>query len=370
MVSLRYLLSSAALCLALSSTAHASNVVLFDVEERKEQLQSNQYAQIHEYCMATNLDQPEDKMPEPVAGLKKTEGYGSDRSLSNFAWYLMVYGGRALAGDDASAMRVKTGLLTWSKAGALFDTEEIHDAYYALKRGLLPIITNYLIVKDDLSRDEQRQIENWIDPLVRKVDKMFDGDVDHNNHRYLADSVLTLWGDVIDDKTLYAKGKQRFLIALDQMQADGALPLETRRGTRALWYIRQAITNLGMIAEIYHQNGDEDLYNLVKDGKSLSLLTNYFVSGIHNPLLMHDKTVENYIPGPSDAFLEHDLEFLHTRGGRRHYMSFAHLYLQRYPDADMAKQRMARLVQDTAFQELPMIDDFAGGNATCFWGQP
>ena len=47
------------------------------------------------------------------------------------------------------------------------------------------------------------------------------------------------------------------------MDKEGALPLETRRGARALWYIRQAITDLSVIAEIYERNGD-DLYGLKK----------------------------------------------------------------------------------------------------------
>lgn len=346
-----------------------ANVVLFDVEAKKEQLQTSEYGLIRNYCMARDTSQPDDEMPKPVSGLKTTEGYGSDRAISDFAWYLMIYSGRALAGDEESTQKVKEALLTWSSANALHNTEEIHDAYYALKRGLLPMINSYLIIQDELTSAQQKQIETWIDPLVRRIDKTFDGDVDHNNHRYLADSVLTFWGDVIDDEALYAKGKERFMIALDQMQPDGALPLESRRGARALWYLRQSIANLMFIAEIYHQNDDDSLYTMVKDGKSLPLLTNYFISAIANPLVLHSRTAENLIPGPSDDFLNQDLQFLHTRGGRRHYMSWAHLYLQRY-DGDLSAKRLKKLVDNTAFKELPLIDDFSGGNATCYWGQP
>ena len=358
--------------LCITYAASADNVSLFNVKTKKEQLQSSAYSLIKHYCMADDehVSQPDETMPKPVDGLKATIGYGSDRALSDYAWYLMVHSGRALAGNEEATQIVKEALLAWSSANALHKTEEIHDAYYALKRGLLPIINSYLIIQDELTSAQQKQIETWIDPLVRRIDKKFDGDVDENNHRYLADSVLAFWGDVIGDDTLYAKGRERFMAALHQMRPDGSLPLETRRGARALWYMRQAITNLLVMAEVYYNNGDASLYEANIKGKSLSLLVNYFISAIRNPLILHRYTAENYIPGPSDDFLNQDLQFLHTRGGRRHYMSFAHKYLERTDENDLSHQRLKALVEDTAFRELPLIDDFAGGNATCYWGQP
>lgn len=350
-------------------SAYANDVVLFDVQKRKAQLQTNEYATIKNYCMALETKQPPKEMPEPIKGLKETEGYGTDRSLNDFAWAVMIHGGRALAGEVQSINLLKTTYIKWAKANALSETQEVHDAYYALKRALLPIIVSYTIIQDDFSNKEQKLIENWITPLVKKIDHRFDGDVDHNNHRYLADSVLTIWGDVIDDEKMYQKGRERFQIALNQMDEEGNLPLETRRGSRALWYIRQSITNLTFIAEVYKNNND-DLYGLEKDGKSLSLLTNYFVSAVNAPLVVLEATSENYIPGPSDYFIDQDRGMLETRGGKRHYMSFIYPYLQAYGEGDMSAVRLQNLAQKTAFKSLPLIDDFMGGNTTCFWGNP
>ncbi|MFA7276769.1 MAG: alginate lyase family protein [Pseudobdellovibrionaceae bacterium] len=361
-----------AVCVMLSSLttqAAAKSGGLLDVAARKEQLASPAYAEIRKACMAEDISQPDEDIPEPVDGLKETEGYGTDRSMSEFSWFMMISGGRALAGDKKAEEQIKKALLEWAEAKALYETEEVHDAYYALKRSLLPMIVSYTIVKDSLSSSEQQKIENWIDPLVRKIDKKFDGDVDMNNHRYLADSVLTLWGDVIGDDELYSKGKERYEIALDQMDKEGALPLETRRGARALWYIRQAITDLSVIAEIYERNGD-DLYGLKKDGKSLPLLTNYFVSAVRAPLVVTPDASQNYIPGPSDYFIQQDMGFLARRGGKRNYMSFAHLYIKHYGMQELSAARLSALMKETAFKEVPLIDDYIGGNATCFWGQP
>ena len=346
-----------------------TNNVIFDIDDRRSLLQTPEYQKIKNACMAPkdNIKQPVDKMPKPVDGLKATDGYGSDRSLSEYSWYLMVHAGRALAGDATSQKLTKNALLIWARANALSKTEVKHDAYYALKRGLLPIINSYLIIQDSLSSSENETIKMWIDPLARRVDHKFGGDVDDNNHRYLADSVLTLWGDVIGDKELYNKGRERFEIAIDQMRADGTLPLETRRGSRALWYMRQSLANLTFIAEIYAQNGD-DLYKYTKDGKSLSTMINYFVAGARNPLIVLEDASENYISGPSNDFLNQDLGTFERRGGKRHYMAFAHIYEQ--GQDDLSSQRLKQFMLETGYKKYPLIDDYIGGNATCFWGRP
>lgn len=349
--------------------ANAADVSLFDVNERKKQLQTKEYSEIKKYCMALETKQPDDKMPEPIMGLKATKGYGTDKSLNDFTWAIMIHGGRSLSGEETSTSLLKETYLKWANANALNETEQTHDAYYALKRALLPIIVSYTIIHDDLNKDEQKIIENWITPLVQKIDFKFDGDVDHNNHRYLADSVLTLWGDIIDDKELYKKGKERFEITFDQMDKEGGLPLETRRGSRALWYMRQSLSNLTLIAEVYKNNG-ENLYDLRKDGKSFPLLTNYFVSAVNAPLMVLEESSANHIPGPSDYFLNQDMGMLTTRGGKRHYMAFVYPYIQAYGDEELSSIRLQALAEKTAFKQLPLIDDFMGGNTTCFWGKP
>lgn len=357
-------------CIGSNAMASSSGS-LFDIEERRALLQRPDFASIRSYCMAQNIKQPSEKLPAPVAALKPTKAYGSDKALEDFSYYLMIHSGRVLAGDAASEMRVKNALLTWARANALEQTPENYDTYYALKRGLLPIITSYEIVRSSLSTEENRTIAGWIDPLVRRIDAHFGGkDVDQNNHRYLADAVLTVWGDVIGDRALYAKGKERFMAALAQMAEDGALPLEARRGARALWYIRQSLANLTVIATVYARNGDS-LYTYRQGYASLPLLMNYFITGVRDPSTVLERASENHIPGPSNNFMEQDMGMLSRRGHGRHYMAFVHMYLAYTSESDTSHQRLLSLIREKKiFEELPLIDEFAGGNATCFWAVP
>lgn len=355
---------------ASAQNSQPTNVVLFDVEARKAQLRTEEYAQVRKHCLAKDIGQPPEQMPTPVRGLKTTEGYGSDGSMHGFAWYMMIHGGRALAGVAESRQKIEKALIYWAEANALDETVEERDAYYALKRSLIPIIVNYLIVKPDMAVNDQRLVERWIDPLVRKTDHYFESDIDHNNHRYAADVVLTLWGDAIGDKVLYQKGKERFKVVLEQMEDSGALPLETRRGSRALWYIRQSIANMLFIAEVYHQNNDDSLYDMALGNRTLGLLTNHFISGIKNPMIPLEDAAENLIPGPSEDFFNQDHGMLVRRGSTRHYMAFAHLYNLRYQDALSGKRLKALTREYNLEKTYPLIDDFMGGNATCFWGTP
>ncbi|NJN47833.1 MAG: hypothetical protein HC808_16675 [Candidatus Competibacteraceae bacterium] len=224
-------------------------------------------------CLAPSLEGLETPL-EPLNGLTATEGYGTDNRAERFSWVMMVLSGHVLGGNPEAVQLLRQQLHDWATAGALTQTEPVHDAYFALKRVLLPTIMAYATVRADLSEEQNRIIAAWLDDLVRRVDRVFDGTVDHNNHRYLADSVLMAWGALIGDAELYQKGVDRFNTALKQARADGSLPLEARRGGRSAWYMRQSLSSLVAMAEIATQQGDE-LYPQAVAGVTLQHLVGF-----------------------------------------------------------------------------------------------
>ena len=204
--------------------------------------------------------------------------------------------------------------------------------------------------------------------MVRAVDKRFDGDVDDNNHRILADAVQSVWGSVIGDAKLYAKGAERYRATLGGAREDGGLPLEIRRGSRALWYQRLALSGLTIIAETAATHGD-DLYAVEVDGRGYDRVLGYFISALRAPVLVQASAAANYIPGPQADYLGQDFSFLKRRPHGRHYMAFSEAIAPR-ETTEFAHQRLAALIVAGPAGERPLIDDFIGGNATCFWGQP
>ncbi|MCK5922002.1 MAG: alginate lyase family protein, partial [Methylococcales bacterium] len=222
---------------------HPVSAQVSDVELRREALRSMDARAL---CVGPRLDS--DLLLQPIAGLGATEGYGSDNRSADFAWAVMVWGGASLMGDESAKKSLIEILTLWASADALLDTAPIHDAHFALKRTLLPVISNYSIIREEISPESRGMIDRWLGQLVALIDHKFDADVDSNNHRYLADSVLAAWGALTGNERLLDKAEARLRHALNvQMRVDGSFPLEARRGARALWYTRQTMASLTSI---------------------------------------------------------------------------------------------------------------------------
>src|SRR5258707_6545061 len=102
--------------------AAADGPGLFNVAGRAKQLALPEFAKLRNACLAIAAD-PKWADLKPISGLKATEGYGTDKAAEDFAWAIMVLGGRALAGDqraDADA----TALLARFAAGKAFAATE------------------------------------------------------------------------------------------------------------------------------------------------------------------------------------------------------------------------------------------------------
>lgn len=349
-----------------SSYAQIGGHGLFDVEARRAALGQPAFASARAACLAIPRDTAWSGL-KPVDGLKATEGYGTEGAANDYAWAVMVLTGRALAGDAASEASLRDLLLAWARAKAFADTEVEHDAYYGLKRVLLPTVVAFSVLQRGLDEGQSRMLADWIDPLVRKADRTFDGAVNRNSHRYLADSLLMTWGAVIKDEALYAKGHDRYRAILAEARPDGSLALETRRGARALWSMRQSLASLTVMAEVAATRGT-DLYDLRVGEVNFDRIASYLLNGIAEPNVVMTYASENYIPGVETDARRQDLGFMTKRSNGRHYMAWAESLIAR-DRAGLATKRLKALFVRSIRSDRPLIDEFVGGNATCFWGR-
>lgn len=340
---------------------------LFDVDSRTTLLSTEPYREIRQLCLAVPID-PAWAELVPIRRLSATEGYGSDQSAEDFSWAVMVLSGRVLAGDKSARSMLEQLLSAWAMAGAFTQTEEVHDAYYALKRQLLPLTVAYSILMPDLEPGRARLVKDWISTLVGRVDHLFDGDVDRNNHRILADSVLAVWGSVLGDRDMMEKGLSRFDAVIAEARSDGTLELEARRGARALWYQRQTLSSLTVLAEVARGQGIDLYARKASGGQTFAALLGALVNGISSPVLVAVYAAENHIPGPEKDYRKMELGFLQTRGHGRHYMAWAEAAA--LSGTGLSFARLKGLFDRQIRAERPLIDEFVGGNSTCFWGQP
>jgi poly(beta-D-mannuronate) lyase len=349
-----------------TSNAQIKGQGLFDVELRRAALAQPALTNVRAACLAIPRD-PAWSGLTPISSLKATEGYGTDGAANDFAWAVMVLTGRALAGDAVSEASLRDLLLAWAKAKAFESTEVEHDSYYALKRVLLPTVVAYSVLQRGLDEGQRRMLVDWIDPLVRRTDRMFEGVVDRNNHRYLADSLLMTWGAIIRSEDLYAKGTDRYRAILAEARPDGSLALEARRGARAIWYMRQSIASLIVMAEVAATRGT-DLYELRVGEVGFDRVLSYLLNGIAEPNVVMAYASENYIPGGETDARRQDLGFMTKRSHGRHYMAWTEPLVSR-ERAGLAARRLKSLFVRNFRSDRPLIDEFVGGNATCFWGR-
>lgn len=340
--------------------------ILFNRDARHRRLTMLPESEVRAWCGA-------DRPSWPKHGVSRNV-FDGQQPGETFAWTMMTGAAAAFGLDDAAARRaVISNLKRWAKGNALsqFKEDPAATMYYNLDRTLFPTIVAFSLVRDhrDFAPADRRLVREWLDRLVfrRGPGRPRDPTTmsSQNNHGYLSDSVTMAWGIVRGQDAMFRTGVARYLDALDQMRADGSLPLETARGARAIFYQRHAISSLVAIAEMAATQG-YDLYGLESEKHaSLRRAIDFMLDAIEDPSLVLPYAEANTNPGPSSDYRVQDLSFIVQRGHGRHYMAWTEPYIARFTESVTA-QRLRRLLGE---QEVvrPLIDEFSGGNMSCFF---
>ncbi|HET6521275.1 MAG TPA: alginate lyase family protein [Geminicoccaceae bacterium] len=349
-------------------------LVLFDPEARAETLAGMPEGRRRALCEAGFERWPVHK---PVKKVAAPKDYGGDVRSEPFAWTVMNAAAAAFGLDDGDAREALiANLERWAKGDALTRLGNRRpDTYYSLDRTLLPTIVAYGLVREhpDLEKARQKRIHSWLKHLVRMRGVKRDDDTtgpitDSNNHRYLRDGVTMAWGALVGDDDRFREGIEGYLAALADMRRDGSLPLETMRGARALWYQRHAIASLVAIAEMAAVQG-YDLYGVEIEGRSLHRAIRFLVDGIADQTIVWPYAEANQSPGPFENYRVQDLSFLAPRGHGRHYMAWIEAYAARFPDRPESRS-LRRQLDEFEPNRRPMIDEYSGGNTSCFFAPP
>jgi poly(beta-D-mannuronate) lyase len=326
------------------------------------------------------------KLPErwpshpAVKRVEAPDDGGPDERSEPFALTVMAAAAAGFGLDDPAARRALVAQLDrWAREGGLTlldaDTGR-SNAYYAINRVLLPTVVAWSLVRDAPEAGAERavRIDRWLRRVARLRGELRPpgnaGEVTRrNNHRYLSASASMAWGALAGDDAYFREGPAAFDMALADMRPDGSLPLETRRGSRALWYQRHAIASLVTIAEMAAVQG-RDLYSRERQGRSLHTAIRFLLDAIDDPGLVRRYAAagaddEEGGAGPAAQ----DLSFLALRGHGRHYMAWAEVYVARFPGREESR-RLLRLLRETDPDFRPMLDDYSGGSTTCLFATP
>jgi poly(beta-D-mannuronate) lyase len=143
----------------------------------------------------------------------------------------------------------------------------------------------------------------------------------------------------------FKKNPAAFGAALDQIRADGSLPLETACGARALHCQRHAIAPLVAIVGLVATQG-YDLYRLESENHgSLRRAIDFLLDAIRIQRWCCPRRGRNLNPGPFRNYLVRDFGFLVQRGHGRHYMASKEPYVARFPESATARRLTDLLVE-------------------------
>lgn len=183
----------------------------------------------------------------------------------------------------------------WAKAQALLSTTYTHTGKSMRKWALGSISSAYLRLKYSRSQPlkgheaQTRPIEVWIGQVADQVVRDWrDQPLDRlNNHQYWAAWAVMAASVVVDRRDLFDWSVAQFRIGASQVDADGYLPNELSRETRALAYHNYAMGPLMMIAAFARAN-DIDLRE--ENHGAMRRLAARVEEGIKDPRTFERKT--------------------------------------------------------------------------------
>ncbi|WP_439817277.1 alginate lyase family protein [Zavarzinia sp. CC-PAN008] len=167
---------------------------------------------------------------------------------------------RAAPGHDAAGTCGAAWLLDWARAGALVDVAATQQGEFERMWLLAAVASSYarLQAGERLAYVDRLKVKAWIRALARHVIVYFGpgGGYDWpNNLVYWAGFAVAAAAVAVDEPAWLAFSTRQFRRGVAQVDARGLLPLEMRRGPRALYYGSYALVALVGIMEIGEANG-------------------------------------------------------------------------------------------------------------------
>jgi poly(beta-D-mannuronate) lyase len=217
---------------------------------------------------------------------------------------------------------------TAAKDGVFTGEMSSNQAYYVQGWVIGAIAIGYLKVRDSglILPDQEREILPWIVSVAQQTVNYYDtkrqkstGDSE-NNHLYWAGVEVSAAGIAANSRKMFDWGMDTYRVGIAQVRPDGSLPLEMRRGQRALHYHLFAAAPLVYLAEFGEDNG-LNLY--ASDNYALKKLAELSTRGlIDNSFFVKATGIRQDAPkGPPTA----------------EEIGWAKIYVARFPDPLISK---------------------------------
>ena len=279
----------------------------------------------------------------PIEFLDAPKGYGLDDRFNSVRKYFEKFSMPCGNGNIEACKKVKEVILIWAKA----------DAPKRKKNGDLwndtltinlhinsPMMASYSFARQliDFTPEEKELIENWFKKSVKRgkhlmYDKTYGNNTQargtpkraHNHALSSAIAHMEL-GVILNDDKLFRLAFKNYEAAIKYQRKDGSLPIEVRRGGRAMFYQGRAMNTLAVIA-IIAENQGYDIWNLDFKGKNFHNLVKFFIDFTEDNEIVFKYAKEMRAPGPAKNYKLQDLSW-----NRSSNWGWLYAYATRFPD--------------------------------------
>ena len=284
----------------------------------------------------------------PVIKVDAPSGYGLDNrfmyALNNFENFKRPCGG----GNVEACENVKRVILDWAKADA---AQRIGAANHEAKHWndtltvnlwiASPMMAGYSFAKQRITvpQEEDKIIKEWFKKIVKKnqhlmyeLNKYKQGTqaagVPRSAHNHALSSAISHMqlGILLNDNKLFRKAFKNYEYAIKFQRKDGSMPIETRRGGRAMFYQGRAMTALTVIA-IIAENQGYNIWDYDHKGKNFHNIVKFFIDFTENNEIVFKYAKEMKAPGPAKDYKRQDLD-----GSSSSHWGWLSAYATRFPN--------------------------------------
>ncbi len=299
-------------------------------------------------CITNMYVNKENNPVLPVIKVDAPPGYGLDNRF-NFALNKFENFKRPCGGGSIEACEnVKRVILDWAKADAAqrsgpSDHESKHwnDTLTVNLYIASPMIAGYSFAKQRITvpDEEDKIIKDWFKKIVKKnqhlmyeLKKYKQGTqaigVPRSAHNHALSSAISHMqlGILLNDNKFFKKAFRNYENAIRYQRKDGSMPIETRRGGRAMFYQARAMNALSVIA-IIAENQGYYIWDYEYKGKNFHNIVKFFIDFTENNEIVFKYAKEMKAPGPAKNYKVQDLD---SRSSSN--WGWLYAYVTRFPD--------------------------------------
>ena len=189
----------------------------------------------------------------------------------------------------------------------------------------------------NVNESDDKIIKDWFKKIVKKNQHLMYGKTydyggasgtpkrAHNHALSSAISHMQL-GILLNDNKFFRTAFKNYEAAIRYQRKDGSMPIETRRGGRAMFYQGRAMNALSVIA-IIAENQGYNIWEYDYKGKNFHNIVKFFIDFTENNEIIFKYAKSMKHPGPAKNYKVQDLD---SRSSSN--WGWLYAYVTRFPD--------------------------------------